>query len=239
MKLEQLTDTQREEARQALQRCLLYSALEAEAFEDILTHTRSVTLAEGELLFAQQQPATDIFLLQSGQIKLALLSPEGQEKVIDLISPGGTFAEAILFSGSHSYPVTATAVVRSRVWAIHARTYAGILRQSTDACFAVMTQMSRRLHWHIAEVDRLTLHNSAFRVVAYLLDKVGRSDQPSTVIRLDTPKHVIASRLSITPETLSRTFARLGREGYLEIEDNRVIIPDIEKLRAYVKRGSF
>jgi CRP-like cAMP-binding protein len=239
MRLEPLADTQHGEARQALQRCLLFSALGKQAFEEILARTRRVTLGEGEVLFAQQQPATEIFLLQSGQIKLALLSPEGQEKVIDLILPGGTFAEAILFSGRHVYPVTATAVVRSDVWAIHARTYAAILHQSTDACFAVMTQMSRRLHWHIAEVDRLTLHNSAFRVVAYLLDKVGNSDQSPIVIKLDTPKHVIASRLSITPETLSRTFARLAREGYLEIEDNRVLIPDTERLRAYVKRGSF
>lgn len=239
MRLEQLTDTWREEAREALQRCLLFSALDTEAFEGILAHTRTAILEEGEILFAQQQPATEIFLLQSGQIKLALLSPEGQEKVIDLILPGGTFAEAVLFSGRHVYPVTATAVVRSQVWGIHGRTYEGILRRSTDACFAVMTQMSRRLHWHVAEVDRLTLHNSAFRVVTYLLDKVGQGDRSSTVIELDTPKHVIASRLSITPETLSRTFARLIRERYLEIEDNRVTIPDVGKLRAYVKRGSF
>lgn len=223
----------------ALRRCLLFSALEPPAFEEILARTRSVTLDEGGVLFAQQQPASEIFLLQRGQIKLALLSPEGQEKVIDLISPGATFAEAILFSGQHTYPVTATAVVSSQVWGIHAPTYERILRQSTDACFAVMTQMSRRLHWHVAEVDRLTLHNSAFRVVAYLLDMAGASEQSPTVIRLDTPKHVIASRLSITPETLSRTFARLGREGYLEIEDNLVTIPDIRKLRDYVKRGSF
>ena len=56
-------------------------------------------------------------------------------------------------------------------------------------------------------------------------------------IHLVTPKHAIASRLSITPETLSRTFARLGRDGYLQIEDNTVRIQDIEKLRTYIRNG--
>ena len=74
-----------------------------------------------------------------------------------------------------------------------------------------MAQMSRRLHWQIAEIDRLTLHNAAFRVIAYLLDQVPSTDLDSSVIHLDTPKHVIASRLSITPETLSRSFASMHK----------------------------
>jgi CRP-like cAMP-binding protein len=151
--------------------------------------------------------------------------------------PGGTFAEAVMFAGSHLYPVTATALVKSQVWGINAATYEGILRQSTTACFAVMAQMSRRLHWQIAELDRLTLHNAAFRVVAYLLDQLPSTHLASAVIRLDTPKHVIASRLSITPETLSRTFSKLSRDGLLAIEDNNIRIHDIEKLRAYGRSG--
>jgi len=37
--------------------------------------------------------------LQSGRIKLARISPDGHEKVIDLISPGNPFAKTIMFSG--------------------------------------------------------------------------------------------------------------------------------------------
>jgi len=233
----QLKIEQRDEARACLRRCVLFSKLPEAPFERIVGRTRTVQLDEGDVLFEQHQPAREIFLLRSGQIKLALISPEGQEKVIDLISPGTSFAEAVMFSGTHVYPVTATALTGSIVWGVDAITYESILRESTDACFAVMAQMSRRLHWQIAEIDRLTLHNAAFRVIAYLLDQVPSTDLDTSVVRLDTPKHVIASRLSITPETLSRSFARLGREGFLEIEDNAVHIYDIEKLRAYVRNG--
>lgn len=233
----QLTTEQRSDARTCLRRSVLFAKLPDEPFERILDHTRAVSLDEGEVLFEQHQPAKDIFLLRGGQIKLALVSPEGHEKVIDLISPGGSFAEAVMFSGSHIYPVTATALVASTVWGVNAGTYEAILRQSTDACFAVMTQMSRRLHWQIAEIDRLTLHNAAFRVIAYLLDQVPSTALDASTVHLDTPKHVIASRLSITPETLSRTFARLGREGFLEIEDNAVRIHDLDRLRTYIRSG--
>ena len=239
MRADRLTVEQGGDARLCLRQCHLFSRLGDAGFEQILAHTRLVDLAENDRLFEQQQPAREIFLLRSGQVKLALISPEGHEKVIDLISPGVTFAEAVMFSGSPVYPVTATALVVSQVWCIDAATYEGILRQSTDACFAVMAQMSRRLHWQIAELDRLTLHNAAFRVVAYLLEQeqLPGTRQAAAVVQLDTAKHVIASRLSVTPETLSRTFAWLSRGGYLDIADNSVRIHDVEKLRAYGQAG--
>lgn len=233
MRSDRLTAEQSDDAHKCLRQCLLFSRLDDTEFETILSHTRSVVLDENDRLFEQQQPAREIFLLRSGQIKLALISPEGHEKVIDLISPGGTFAEAVMFSGSNVYPVTATALVRSQVWCINAATYEGILRQSIDACFVVMAQMSRRLHWQIAELDRLTLHNAAFRVVSYLLEQLPNTHLATAVVQLDTPKHVIASRLSVTPETLSRTFAKLSREGYLDMADSSVRVHDIEKLRTY------
>ena len=237
MRPEKLSEEQLADAQKNLRQCLLFSGLDDEPLGEILSRTRFVTLEENDMLFEQQQAAREIFLLRSGQIKLALISPEGHEKVIDLISPGGSFAEAILFAGRPVYPVTATALLRSQVWGIDAATYEGILRQSNDACFAIMAQMSRRLHWQIAEIDRLTLHNAAFRVVAYLLDQLPGTHLASAEIRLDTPKHVIASRLSITPETLSRTFAKLSRDGYIDIADNSIRVNDIEKLRAYGRTG--
>lgn len=235
MRHEKLSERQDTDARTCLRQCHLYSVLDDDQFETIVSRTRLISLKENETLFEQQQPAKEIFLLHSGQIKLALISAEGCEKVVDLIAPGGSFAEAIMFSGNHSYPVTAIALVRSEVWAIDAASYEGVLKQSTDACFAVMAKMSRRLHWQIAELDRLTLHNAAFRVISYLLDQVPSTHLHASRVQLDVPKHVIASRLSITPETLSRTFAKLSKDGYVDIVENSIIIHDIERLRACIQ----
>ena len=237
MKRTHLTELDIAGAAPRLRQCVLFADLDREQFDGVIKHTRRIVLQENEVLFEQQQPAREIFLLESGQIKLALVSPEGHEKVIDLILPGTSFAEAIMFSRNHTYPVTATAIVASQVWSIDASHYAGILRQSTGACFAVMAQMSRRLHWQIAELDRLTLHNATSRVVCYLLEQVPSTHLTASEIQLDTPKHVIASRLSITPETLSRTFAKLSREGYIEITENTIRLKDIERLRGYNQAG--
>jgi CRP-like cAMP-binding protein len=177
-------------------------------------------------------------MLTHGQIKLARNSADGHEKIIDLISPGHTFAEAILFSKQKVYPVTASAILDSRLLCFDIASYADILHESTDACFAIMAEMSRRLHWYIGEIDRLTLHSASFRVACYLLDQVPSTHLGASEIHLATPKHVIASRLSITPETLSRSFSRLSREGLIEVRDDAVVLNDVGKLRQFAQGES-
>jgi len=218
--------------------CHLFSGLNAAQINTVLEHIRVVELGDGETLFEQQQPAREFFLLERGQIKLARYSPEGNEKIIDLISPGGTFAEAIMFAKQPAYPVSAVAITASRVLCFSAQTYIDILRDCTEACFAVMAQMSRRLHGHIAEIDRLTLHSATFRVVCYLLDQVPSTHLGVPEVRLDTPKHVIAARLSVTPETLSRSFSKLSREGLIEVHDNAITLTDVDRLRRFAQGES-
>lgn len=94
--------------------------------------------------------------------------------------------------------------------------------------------MSRRLHGHVAEIDRLTLHNAAFRLVTYLLDQIPSTHLGASHVLLDIPKKVMASRLSITPETLSRTFSSLIKDGLISIRDNAVTLNDVERLRRLI-----
>jgi len=222
-------------ARELMLSSVLFSQLKPAQLDTLLQQTHTAALTEGQVLFEQQRPAKEIFMLESGQIKLARMSPDGHEKVIDLIDPGSTFAEAIMFSGVNVYPVTATALRPTELLCFNTAAYASILHQSTDACFAIMAQMSRRLHWYIGELDRLTLHNATFRVISYLLEQLPSTDLGTSEVKLNTPKHVIASRLSITPETLSRTLSKLGNDGLIDINEHSVTLKDVGQLRSYMK----
>ncbi len=238
LKRKPLTIEDRLTVRALMCESVLFGALESDQLDFLLLSTTAVELAQDEVLFQQGRPATELFMLESGQIKLARLSPEGQEKVIDLIHPCNTFAEAVMFSGSPYYPVTATALSPSQLLCFEARAYTEILRQSTEACFAIMAQMSRRLHWQVGEIDRLTLHNATYRVIAYLLDQIPSTDLGGTsAVKLTTPKHIIASRLSMTPETLSRTLSKLGKEGLIDLKDDNIVLKDVGRLRSYIHGG--
>jgi CRP-like cAMP-binding protein len=133
-----------------------------------------------------------------------------------------------MFMERQAYPVNAEAVQATELLAISSRVFTRILRDSVDTCFRVMGVMSQRLHRHLNEIDSLTLHNATYRLVSYLLNEAAHRDQPS--LQLNTPKHVVASRLSIQPETLSRILSRLSKQNLIEVRGSHIEVLDYDGL---------
>jgi CRP-like cAMP-binding protein len=207
-----------------------FAALDETQMASIAAATRLVKLGENESLFQHGQPAEDFFLVLQGQIKLFRLSEGGDEKVIEIITPGRLFAEAVMFMERQVYPVNAEAVQASELLAISTRVFTRLLRESVDTCFRVMGVMSQRLHRHLNEIDSLTLHNATYRLVSYLLNEAAHSNRDQPSLQLNTPKHVVASRLSIQPETLSRILSRLSKQSLIEVRGSHIEVLDYDGL---------
>ncbi len=217
-----------------LHRSPLFRALEPDQFNALVDTAHLYTLNEGEMLFRQGDPLNEVFVNIKGFMKLFRLTPNGDEKVVDIIAPGSSFAEAVLFMGGQQYPVHAVALKPAVVVGIHAAQYEQMLRSSIDLCFGMMGLMSRRMHWLLNEVDRLTLHNATFRLVIWLLE-MRCGDPACSRIMLDVPKHVVASRLSIKPETFSRILKRLTSQELIAVNDQHITLLDVATLEALVR----
>ncbi len=220
-----------EKTQAILQKIEHFAALDKDQLSTIANSTRLLKLRENETLFQHGQPADDFYLVLSGQVKLFRLSEDGVEKVIEIITPGRLFAEAVMFMNRQVYPVNAEAVSATEVLAISSKVFSRLLRESVDTCFRLMGVMSQRLHRHLNEIDSLTLHNATYRLVSYLLNEVSHSQQQDG-LTLNTPKHVIASRLSIQPETLSRILSRLSKQSLIQVRGSHIEVLDRDGLLA-------
>ena len=214
-----------------LRRCYLFAALDDAQLHSVTASMQEISLDEGRILFEHGQPADRFFLLLDGQIKLYRLSEEGDEKVIEIVRPGQTFAEAVMFMSGRVYPVNADALTNCRLLAFSNAAVKDMLRSSVDTCFKLMGDMSQRLHRLLNEIDSLTLHNATYRLVSYLLSELPENVLQSPEIVLTTPKHIIASRLSIKPETFSRILTRLQRDGLIVVRGNSIVLADLGRLR--------
>jgi CRP-like cAMP-binding protein len=208
----------------------LFGGLDDGQLAQLLETARVIHLDEGQHLFQCQQEAQQFFMVRSGTIRLYLSAPDGAEKVIHLITAGETFAEAITFMEGQVYPVNASALDVCEVLAFSNNTFRAILRDSTDTCFRLMADMSTWLKRQIADIDALTLQNATLRFTNYLLHQIPAGAQDEATIRLGAPKHVIASRLSIQPESLSRILRNLQTEGHITVDDNLIHIKNISTL---------
>ncbi len=214
----------------------LLSQLSPEDFERVVAAMHVHRLEKDQRLFDQGQPARRFFYVKKGQIKLFLLSVDGEEKIIHIEHTGQTFGEAIMFMDKPIYPVSSEAVQPSEVLSFDNKTFREVLARSVETCFRLMGAMSQRLQWHVGEIENLCLHNATFRLAAYLLRKVPPEADHSTNVHLSIPKVTLASRLSIKRETLSRILARLRKQGLIDVLGHDIILRDPRALRRLLEQ---
>lgn len=215
----------------ALHKVYLFEALTHDQLIEVQNTSRTVSLAAKSTLFEAGQRADRFYLLNKGQIKLFCISADGDEKVLEIVYPMQTFAEAIMFMQKKCYPVSAEAIEDCELYSFDMETFISLLRNSSDTCFNLLAIMSRRLHARVDDINNLTLHNATYRLVVYLLEQLPEDAVPLSAIHLSTPKNIIASRLSIQPETFSRTLTRLVKKGLIKVHGNDVTLLDVEGLR--------
>jgi CRP-like cAMP-binding protein len=214
-----------------LRRHNIFAGLDDAQLKKIAKSAHAIFLDENEILFEMGQEARYFFLVRSGRIKLYLASPDGMEKTIHLVAPGETFAEAIMFMDSSIYPINASALTDTELVAFPNKFFREILSQSVDTCFRLMADMSTWLKKQLNEIDALTLQNATLRFTNYLLQRIPPEASAPVTVTLEAAKHVIASRLSIQPESFSRILRTMQKEGLIHTQGNEIIIDDLQALR--------
>jgi CRP-like cAMP-binding protein len=189
----------------------------------------------GETIFRVGAPCEEFHVTVTGQVKLYAVSPGGQEKVIELVGPGGSFAEALMFTGQ---PYIINAQSLSDTLLLSVKKHAVVSEIERDARFAMrmLAGISRRLHGLVHDVQAYALHSGMQRVIGYLLRDVSTDDNvggEAITVTLPVSKSVIASRLSLTPEYFSRVLHELEAAGLIEIDKRDIRILDVHRLGQY------
>jgi CRP-like cAMP-binding protein len=216
-----------------LRQNILFSAFNKEQFTRVLAGSKVIELKQGEVLFRQQQKADYFYMLETGDIKLYRLSPDGVEKVIELIRAKQTFAEAMMFIDGGFYPVNAQAITESRLIRVEMAMFRDLLEHSPKTSLKILGYMSKRLHGLVQEIDQLSLQNAKMRVIQFLLRELPTNAISPCQLQWNTPKTVLASRLSIRPETFSRILQQLTQEKLIKVVGKSFEILDIERLKEY------
>ncbi len=214
----------------------LFSKLTPDELATVLRQAEARQFAPGGTVFRQGENAAHFFLVTSGQVRLYRISPTGEEKVIDLVRPGNLFAEAVSFMGGR-YPVNAAAVDQVRLVSFAFEDLNRALRDSPGLAFRMMGGMAMRIHGLVNEIDHLACGSAGQRLVYYLLDLLRDAPDPQR-IHLRVPKNVVASRVGVKPETLSRLLARLKESGILEVHDEWLTVHDEARLKAVLDNPS-
>ena len=213
----------------------LFNDLSPQELQHVAEGSTLRRLTRGDMVFRVGEPCNEFHVVVTGQVKLFVLSPSGQEKVVELISSGQSFAEAIMFT-DRPYFLSAQVLTDSVMLTVAKQAVIAEIARDHRFALRMLGGLSRRLHGLVHDVEAYALHSGLQRVIGYLLrdqDLDGCEAGEMRTVSLVVSKATIASRLSLTPENFSRVLHELASRGLIEIDRRDIRIPDARKLSVY------
>jgi CRP-like cAMP-binding protein len=167
-----------------------------------------------------------------GWVKLYRIAPSGAEAVVGVFTRGASFGEAVAFRHD-TYPVAAEAVTDCTLVRIEADAFLRQIRDNPEVAVSILSATYAHLHALVAQVEALKAQTGPQRVAEFLLE-LSPCREGACEVTLPYDKVLIAGRLGMKPESLSRAFARLKDHG-VTVRQNLAQIEDVGVLREYVE----
>ncbi len=217
-----------------LRRANLFHGFSETALNTMLAGSALRTAPRGATLFLQDEPADRFYLVLEGWVKLYRTTAAGVVSVIHVVARGETFAEAAMFA-SGRFPVTAEAASDCRLLAITRAAFTRTLESEPSAVMATLASLSLRLRSQVQEIEQRQVQTTVQRVGIFLL-RLCPAKAGHVSVDLPFEKGLIARRLGMKPETLSRALSKLRAVG-VKTEGATVTVSAVEALREFCGRG--
>lgn len=218
----------------AMGRLPLFCDLPPSALAEITVEASVTKYQRTDVIFHQGDIPTALRVVLDGQVGLTGTVTDGGETMVEILKAGEMFIAAAVLT-EKPYLMSAVALQTSRILSLPGERFRRDVRERTDLSFLMLTSMAKHFRLLVREVKDLKLKSAAQRLALYLLGLTAKRDG-STIIRLPHSKGIIAARVGVRPETLSRAFAHLRERG-VAVDGHAVAIADIPGLRAYCHEG--
>lgn len=208
----------------------LFRGLAEKVIAEALSEASVQRVARNTVLFIHGQPAERFYVVLEGWVKLFRETLDGHESVIAVFTRGESFAEAAV-ARLKIYPVNAAAASDVRLLVVPAGAFMAVVERDNALTMNVMDAMSTHLRGLVGQVEDLAAKSTTERLAAFLV-RLCPAKNGSAQIQLPFDKALIAGRLGMQPETLSRAFRKLSPLG-VEVSGHEVMISNIAALHTF------
>ncbi len=202
--------------------------LTGEACHDLIESATSIRCEARDIIFRQHEPSDYFYCVLSGFVRLYRRNKDGREADIRICGPGDTFAECVLYTADGSYRYNAQATETSLLGRFETRAVRLLAERNCEIDKAMVGVVASHLLDSIDCLANDRLQTAPQRVANYLLDACNGSENAQ--LRLPFPKSLLAGKLGLAPEALSRAFSTLRNSG-VTVHGRLIEIRDPEALK--------
>jgi len=192
-------------------------------------HTQ--TFAPGEPVFHQGTPATAIYAVGRGRVKIARVTPDGYESILCVRQAGEYFCPVPVLDGNAQLG-TAIAMTEATILWMECETFHALCRECPQLLSSVQGDCLAEVRYLLNRLETFAFRNIKERLAIALLDEVRhqRADEKDP-IELSMIQQELAGLVGASRESVSRSMKQLERDGIVELHRGKVRILDLEKLR--------
>lgn len=217
----------------------LFEDLSPAELEPLARSTTLRRLARGEYLMHVGDPADEVYLVASGQLKDSIVTEEGDEVVHMFFGAGMLIGEAGYFAGERNRVMAVVAVERTTVLVLHRDHLDPFLQRQPRVVMRALeglASVARRQTRLIAALSRRTLQE---RLLLRLVELAETNALGGDGVGI-TPKisqATLAAMVGVSRENVNRALAALAADGTIRIDGGSYVLPDLERLREEIANG--
>lgn len=185
-----------------------------------------------QVIFLEEETGKYMYIVLAGKVKVTKTTPEGKETVLAIHQPGDFFGEMALLDGKTA-PATVSAMEDCRIATVSGSDFQNYLMRNEKVVKQIIQVLCSRLRQVWAQVHSLSYSTADARIRGTLLQlsrKHGVPDARGIIIDLKITHQELAGMVGTSRETVSRTLAKLQRDGILQIDGRRIILRDPKAL---------
>lgn len=175
------------------------------------------------VVFYEDDKIDNIYFIKDGVIKLTKLYPNGEEKIMDILTKGDFIALLTIMQNKNNYLVTATAITQVTLEIIDKEKAIKNYNQNIlfkEKCIECASNRIGNLHDMVYGVNNLDKEDQVLETLKNLYSKFGFEQNKKHYIYLPISKTDLASLIGIRRETLSRKLTKLQKENKIKVKKN-------------------
>jgi len=211
----------------------LFSELEDEDRRRITDLMVSKRFKKNNLIIFEEDLGRNMFIIQSGRVKISGISNEGGEAIFSILGPGEFFGELSIIDGLPR-SATVTSIDDVELWVLNRGDFLEMLQKYPQIAITLLKELASRIRRSDMQIKSLSLKDARGRVgmtLVRLAEDIGVMKGGKVVVTQLPLQRDLANIAGTSRETISRCFKKFEDEGMLIKMENSLVFNDYETFK--------
>lgn len=222
----------------------LFAGVDHDTLEQFSSRVSIRLVWKGEIVFNEADLCEAVGLVVSGQLAMQKYSQDGDYITVDLLGPGETFGEDLIFGKQREYTVSIEAVTNAQIVLLSRELLKMLLQSNPQLTTNYLGFLSDQIQTKNRRVINLSQRNIRTKITRYLLDlheiqeqlddeqygKNRKTYVSTPSVELPVNKEVTARLLAMPRPSFSRELARMEDDGLLKVSGRVIWLTNLEGL---------